>query len=89
MTNNRNGGIVVKKCVDGSYMDMISVESKNVANVGYIEETQLMAIEFIRGPVYVYKDVPKSVFEGMLSPETADEYFDKNVKNGFVNKRVC
>ena len=78
----------MKKNVDGNVVDMVAVESRNITYLGYNEENKVLAVEFLRGPVYVYKEVPKSTYEELLASEALDDYFDKNVKNGFANKRV-
>lgn len=78
----------MKKSVDGNTMEMIHVESKNLSYIGYDEEKNTLMIEFTRGPVYIYNEVPKNVYEVMLSTATLDDYFNENIKNSYKNKRV-
>ena len=79
----------MRKSVDGKVVDMVSVESKNITYLGYNEENKILLVEFLRGPVYVYNEVPKSIYDKLIESEPLDdEYFDKNVKNSFKNKRV-
>lgn len=74
--------------IDGVMIDMLPIESKLMGAVGYDEGKRLMAFEFKRGPVYVYNDVPKDIFEGQLSAASPDDYFNTTIKNAFTNKRV-
>ncbi|NCC68397.1 MAG: KTSC domain-containing protein [Clostridia bacterium] len=78
----------MKKSVDGTIVEMISVESKTLATVGYNDEEKVLSIEFCRGPVYVYNEVPKSVYERLISEPSPDDYFNENIKNGYNNRRV-
>lgn len=78
----------MNKNVDGIVMDMTTVEAKNILTVGYNEEKRSLVIEFTRGPVYVYDEVPKSVYEGMLTASSPDDYYNDNFKTGYANRRV-
>jgi len=78
----------MKKSIDGTIMEMTFVEAKMLSYVGYNEETQVLAIEFCRGPVHVYNDVPKTIFEGLLLSPAVDDYFNENIRNSFKNRRV-
>ena len=78
----------MKKSIDGNVMEMTPVESKNLSYVGYDEEKSALLIEFTRGPVYIYNEVPKSTFEGLLSALSVDDFFNESIKNSFKNKRV-
>jgi len=78
----------MKKSVDGNTMEMTPVESKNLSYVGYDEDKNALMIEFTRGPVYIYYEVPKNVYEVMMSTASLDDYFNENIKNSYKNKRV-
>lgn len=78
----------MKKIVNETTVEMVAVESKNMSYVGYSEEKAFMVIDFIRGPVYVFDNVPKETYETLLSTETKDDYFNENIKNSFKNKRI-
>jgi len=78
----------MKKSIDGTVMEMIPIGTKMLETVGYDEEKRVLAIEFTRGPVYVYSEVPKDVFEEQLAAPSPDDFFSEKIKNGFANKRV-
>ncbi len=61
-------------------MDRISVESSNLASVGYDEDSSIMEVEFNDGSVYQYYSVPSYVFDELLTASSKGKYFHKNVK---------
>lgn len=78
----------MKKSIDGLIVEMDFVDGRTLSTVGYVEEKKVLAIEFTRGPVYVFNEVPKNLYEELLKSETPDDLFYEKIKNGFVNKRV-
>lgn len=61
-------------------MNRQSVESSNLASVGYDAENEILEIEFNHGGVYQYFDVPKNVYEELMSASSHGQYFDRNIK---------
>lgn len=57
-----------------------SVESSNLASVGYDVENEILEIEFNKGGVYQYFDVPENVYEELMSASSHGQYFDRNIK---------
>lgn len=78
----------MKKSIDGKVIDMNFVEGRTLSTVGYEDEARVLAIEFTRGPVYVYNEVPKNVYEELLAAPSPDVYFDEKIKTGYKNRRV-
>ena len=78
----------MRKNIDGKIIDMDFVEGRTLSTVGYDDGAQVLAIEFARGPVYVYNDVPKDVYEELIKAPLPDVYFDEKIKNGYKNRRV-
>ena len=79
----------MKKSIDGMVIEMTQVESTLFSYFGYAEEKQVLLLEYYRGPAYIYIDVPKHVFEELLSSETPDDYFNANIRNSYKNRRAC
>ncbi|WP_417812170.1 KTSC domain-containing protein [Thalassospira alkalitolerans] len=70
-------------------MERIYVESTNLSSVGYDEDSCTLEVEFHKGGVYQYYDVPKYVFEGLMAAQSKGSYFDQNVKKeNYTCKRV-
>lgn len=78
----------MQKTIDGKTLEMLPIDSRNLSNIGYIEETCDLAVEFKRGALYLYKEVPKNIFDELLSSPDPDACFDEKIKNTFKNRRV-
>lgn len=61
-------------------MNRQSVESSNLASVGYDAENEILEIEFNHGGDYKYFDVPENVYEELMSASSHGQYFDRNIK---------
>lgn len=65
-------------------MMRISVESSSLTSVGYDAQAGTLEVEFKRGGVYRYFDVPVGVFGALMaaheSGESVGAYFDLHVK---------
>lgn len=61
-------------------MNRQSVESSNIASIGYDAENEILEIEFNQGGIYQYFDVPENVYEELMSASSHGQYFDRNIK---------
>lgn len=78
----------MKKTIEGTSIEMTRVESNLFYYVGYNEEKSLLLIETCRGPALIYIEVPKSVFDGLMSAEAIDDYFNENIRYTYKERRV-
>ena len=78
----------MKKSIDGKTIEMDYVEGKTLSTVGYDEDAQVLAIEFSRGPVYIYNGVPKDAYDELIKSPSPDIYFDEKIRNSYKNRRV-
>lgn len=69
-------------------MEMISVVSSNVRSVGYDEDSSTLQVEFLNGSLYQYFDVPKHIFNGLLTASSVGGYLHQNVKGIFRYSRA-
>ena len=70
-------------------MNRSPVISSNVASVGYDSGTSTLEIEFKKGGVYQYSNVPPAVHAGLVAAPSVGRYFDVNIKKaGYVVKKV-
>lgn len=60
-----------------------SVSSSAIRSVGYDEASQTLEVEFPKGEVYRYSEVPASVYREMLIAPSIGHYFHANVRNKF------
>lgn len=65
-------------------MDMIPVQSSNIAAAGYNAATKTMDVQFKNGSRYSYADVPQDVFDDFLSADSKGQFFNTNIKSRFV-----
>ena len=69
-------------------MDRVSVVSSVIASVGYSEEALLLDIEFRRGDIYRYDQVPSSVYEKLMEADSKGTYFNAYIKHAFAYKKI-
>jgi hypothetical protein len=60
-----------------------SVESSNLASIGYDAENEILEVEFNHGGVYQYSDVPQDVYEELMSASSHGKYFSANIRNDY------
>ena len=60
-----------------------SVESSNLASVGYDSAKKILEIEFTHGGIYQYFDVPQKVYDELMKADSHGKYFVHNVKDDY------
>lgn len=65
-----------------------SVESSNLAYIGYDEERQDLQIQFRSGAWYAYSNVPDEIYEGLMNADSKGQYFNENIKGKFEYQKV-
>ena len=61
-------------------MNLVPVQSSNLAGVGYDASSQSLYIEFLNGGLYQYHSVPSHVHSGLMNASSHGQYFDQYVK---------
>ena len=61
-------------------MERQSVESSNLASIGYDAENEILEVEFNHGGIYQYFDVPENVYDELMNADSHGQYFDRNIK---------
>ncbi len=69
-------------------MERTSVQSSNLASVGYDSRTQTLEIQFQNGRVYQYFDVAQDVYSGLMKAASHGRYFLANIKGMYDYRRV-
>ena len=69
-------------------MNRQQVRSSNIRSVGYDDENLLLEIEFHRGGIYQYFEVPESVYQGLLQAPSKGTYFRNQIMDNYRYKRV-
>jgi hypothetical protein len=69
-------------------MERLPVSSSNIESVGYDSISLTLEVEFKRGGVYQYYEVPSDVYEGFISAESLGSYLHHSIKNNFSVSKV-
>ncbi len=69
-------------------MEMTSVVSSNVAEIGYDEENSILQVEFNNGGTYQYFDVPLREYERLRDASSVGTYLNNNIKGTYRFSKV-
>jgi hypothetical protein len=69
-------------------MNRTPVSSSNVASVGYDPHTMTLEVEFVKGSVYHYFDVPQSVYDAMMSAASIGSFLNQHIKGSYRDAKV-
>ncbi|RYC50381.1 KTSC domain-containing protein [Flagellimonas olearia] len=64
-------------------MNRQSVNSSNLASVGYDADNEILEVEFNNGGVYQYFDVPAEIYEDLMNAPSHGQYFSANIRNDY------
>ncbi len=79
------------KIINSDKMKTISVQSSNIATIGYDENSQTVEVGFLNGSAYQYFDVPKVVADEFMNnpPEGSHgKYLASNIKGVYRYSKV-
>ena len=74
--------------LQGSAAKRIKVESNYLRSVGYDSSNQVLEIEFRRGEVYQYIDVPAAVYTDLINAPSHGKYFNANIKEAYSYRKL-
>lgn len=60
-----------------------TVNSSNVAEVGYEAATMTLEVAFCNGTVYQYFDVPEAVYKELMRAESIGKFLNAHIKNSY------
>ena len=86
-TNNQADRILDDLC-KVLIMDRKSLESSNIASAGYDDQTHTLEIEFLRGGIYQYFDVPRPIFEQLVGTESPGSVLHQQIRGVFRYARI-
>jgi len=70
-------------------MERIPVSSSTLSSIGYDPETYTLEVEFLKGGVYQYYNVPGEIFEQFLHAGSKGTFLDQNIKKtGYAYNKV-
>ena len=69
-------------------MDRKSVQSREIAIVGYELDTQTLEITFRKGGVYHYFKVPQETYQNLMSAASLGTFFAEEVKDRYSYQKI-
>lgn len=69
-------------------VDMKSIGSRDIALVGFDNETGTLEVVFRAGGVYRYSEVPESVYHGLMTASSHGSFFQQKIKNHYSYVKV-
>lgn len=64
------------------------VDSSSIRSIGYDEDTRELHIAFHDTGRYVYSNVPKHIYDGLMMAGSKGAYMHNTVKGRYEHKRV-
>jgi hypothetical protein len=65
-----------------------AVSSEAISSVGYESVTSSLEIEFVGGGVYCYYEVPRAVYEELMSADSHGKYFMAHIRDRYRYQRL-
>jgi len=62
-------------------IEMTYVNSSNIEAIGYDDDNQDLHVQFLSGGVYIYHQVPRQIFEELMSAPSKGSFLNREVKN--------
>ena len=62
-------------------MERQSVDSSNIASIGYDAATQTLEVEFKNGGLYEYVGVPGNVYTDLMNASSHGSFLYHNIRN--------
>lgn len=69
-------------------IEMISVDSSNIAAIGYSALEQVLQVDFLNGSRYRYLGVPQQIFAEFQEAPSKGQYLNSEIKGCFDYERV-
>lgn len=69
-------------------MNRIALSSSNVASAGYDDQSRTLEIEFHKGGVYQYFDVPRTTYEQLVNAASPGGFLHEQIRGVFRYARV-
>jgi hypothetical protein len=69
-------------------MERHSVQSSNLAAVGYDAESGTLEIEFLSGGIYQYFDIPPSIHDGLMNAPSHGKFFYAYIRDKYRYTKI-
>lgn len=62
--------------------------SSNIDAIGYLEESRQLFVKFNSGKLYVYGNVPLTLYVDLKRAPSKGQFFNRHIKRGFSGKDI-
>ncbi len=69
-------------------MEMNNVESNNLRAIGYDDDEAKLEIEFLSGAAYEYYDVPRHVYDELMSAGSKGSYAATTIYENYRRQKI-
>ena len=70
-------------------MDYTHVRSSNINSIGYDDQELILGVIFKSGSEYHYYNVPRDIFQKLISAPSVGRYLNQNIKDkGYKYKKI-
>ena len=69
-------------------MERAAIRSRDIAIVGYDEQSLTLEVTFRSGGVYKYCEVPTQVHENLMKATSRGTYFRDHIRDSFAYQKV-
>jgi len=69
-------------------MEMTDVNSSNIAAIGYDPDSAVLTIQFIKGGVYEYYDVPSYENDDLMNADSKGSYANLNIYKKYRQQKI-
>lgn len=69
-------------------MKRINVTSSSIKSIGYDSQSCILEIEFSRGVIYQYRNVPSLHVIRLIFADSIGKYFDVHIKNCYEYEKI-
>lgn len=67
-------------------INMTTVDSTSIFEIGYLRRT--LMVKFNSGRMYMFKKVPRAVFDSFMKSDSKGQFFNENVKSAYQETEV-
>ena len=60
--------------------EMNFIDSSNIESIGYDDDTQELHVQFLSSGHYIYRDVPREIFDDLMNAPSKGSFLNREVK---------
>jgi len=69
-------------------MDRTPTTSSLIKSIGYDAANRTLEVEFVKGGVYQYSDVPPAAYDELMAAQSIGKHYGENIRGVYASKKV-